>query len=89
MQRDLTMFTYFHLAPDRPQTEAILNSGATAIAYETVETANGHLPLLAPMSEIAGRLAAHAGAYFPQAPLGGPGKLIGGVHGRRGGEGRW
>ena len=81
MHRDLTMFTYFHLAPDRPQTEAILTSGATAIAYETVETANGHLPLLAPMSEIAGRLAAHAGAYFLQAPLGGPGKLIGGVTG--------
>ena len=81
MHADLTMFTYFHLAPDRPQTEAILNSGATAIAYETVETANGHLPLLAPMSEIAGRLAAHAGAYFLQAPLGGPGVLIGGVTG--------
>jgi alanine dehydrogenase len=81
MHSDLTMFTYFHLAPDRPQTEAILHSGATAIAYETVETANGHLPLLAPMSEIAGRLAAHAGAYFLQAPLGGPGKLIGGVTG--------
>jgi alanine dehydrogenase len=81
MHADLTMFTYLHLAPDRPQTEAILNSGATAIAYETVETANGHLPLLAPMSEIAGRLAAHAGAYFLQAPLGGPGVLIGGVTG--------
>ncbi|MGA2925191.1 MAG: alanine dehydrogenase [Solirubrobacteraceae bacterium] len=81
MHSDLTMFTYFHLAPDRPQTEAIVTSGATAIAYETVETANGHLPLLAPMSEIAGRLAAHAGAYFLQAPLGGPGILIGGVTG--------
>ena len=81
MHADLTMFTYFHLAPDRPQTDAILTSGATAIAYETVETANGHLPLLAPMSEIAGRLAAHAGAYFLQAPLGGPGILIGGVTG--------
>src|SRR5450755_4616106 len=72
MHADLTMFTYFHLAPDRPQTEAILSSGATAIAYETVETADGRLPLLAPMSEIAGRLAAQAGAYFLQAPLGGP-----------------
>jgi alanine dehydrogenase len=81
MHAELTMFTYFHLAPDRPQTEAIINSGATAIAYETVETATGHLPLLAPMSEIAGRLAAHAGAYFLQAPLGGPGILIGGVTG--------
>jgi hypothetical protein len=61
MHGDLTMFTYFHFAPARARTEAILNSGATAIAYETVETADGHLPLLAPMSEIAGRLAAHAG----------------------------
>ena len=73
--------TYFHLAPDRPLTEAILGSGATAIAYETVETADGRLPLLGPMSEIAGRLAAQAGAYFLQAPLGGPGVLIGGVTG--------
>ncbi len=81
MHADLTMFTYFHLAPDRAQTEAIVNSGATAIAYETVETADGRLPLLAPMSEIAGRLAAHAGAYFLQAPLGGPGVLMGGVTG--------
>ena len=81
MHADLTMFTYFHLAPDRAQTEAILSSGATAIAYETVETADGRLPLLAPMSEIAGRLAAHAGAYFLQSPLGGPGVLMGGVTG--------
>jgi alanine dehydrogenase len=81
MHADLTMFTYFHLAPDRPQTEAIVSSGATAIAYETVETADGRLPLLAPMSEIAGRLAAQAGAYFLQAPLGGPGLLMGGVTG--------
>src|SRR5664279_751943 len=81
MHPGLTMFTYFHLAPDRPQTEAILASGATAIAYETVETADGRLPLLAPMSEIAGRLAAQAGAYFLQSPLGGPGVLMGGVTG--------
>ena len=81
MHADLTMFTYFHLAPDRAQTEAIVSSGATAIAYETVETADGRLPLLAPMSEIAGRLAAHAGAYFLQSPLGGPGVLMGGVTG--------
>ena len=58
-----------------------MSSGATAIAYETVQTADGRLPLLAPMSEIAGRLAAHAGAYFLQAPLGGPGVLMGGVTG--------
>lgn len=81
MHAGLTMFTYLHLAPDRALTEAILSSGATAIAYETVETADGRLPLLAPMSEIAGRLAAQAGAYFLQAPLGGPGVLIGGVTG--------
>jgi alanine dehydrogenase len=81
MHERLTLFTYLHLAPDRPLTEALLASGATAIAYETVETADGRLPLLAPMSEIAGRLAAQAGAYFLQAPLGGPGVLIGGVPG--------
>jgi alanine dehydrogenase len=81
MREGLTLFTYLHLAPDRPLTEALLTSGATAIAYETVETADGRLPLLAPMSEIAGRLAAQAGAYFLQAPLGGPGVLIGGVPG--------
>ena len=78
---DLTLFTYLHLAPNRPLTEALLTSGATGIAYETVETPDGRLPLLAPMSEIAGRLAAQAGAYFLQAPLGGPGVLIGGVTG--------
>ena len=64
---DLTLFTYLHLAPNRPLTEALMSSGATGLAYETVETADGRLPLLSPMSEIAGRLAAHAGAYFLQA----------------------
>jgi alanine dehydrogenase len=77
----LTLFTYLHLAPNRPLTEALLSAGTTAIAYETVEDARGHLPLLAPMSEVAGRLAAQAGAYFLQAPFGGPGVLIGGVPG--------
>jgi alanine dehydrogenase len=72
MHPDLTLFTYLHLAPDRPLTEALMSSGGTAIAYETVETADGRLPLLSPMSEIAGRLAAQAGAYFLQDPLGGP-----------------
>ena len=57
---DLTLFTYLHLAPDRALTDALVASGATAIAYETVETADGRLPLLEPMSEIAGRLAAIA-----------------------------
>ena len=81
LHEDLTLFTYLHLAPNRPLTEALMSSGATAIAYETVETPDGRLPLLSPMSEIAGRLAAQAGAYFLQAPLGGPGVLIGGVPG--------
>lgn len=81
MRADLTIFTYLHLAPNRPLTEALLTSKATGIAYETVEKGHGHLPLLAPMSEIAGRLAAQAGAYFLQGPLGGPGLLIGGVTG--------
>ena len=60
----LTLFTYLHLAPNRPLTEALLRAGTTAIAYETVEDGRGHLPLLAPMSEVAGRLATQAGAYF-------------------------
>jgi alanine dehydrogenase len=81
LHRDLTLFTYLHLAPNRPLTEALLNAGTTGIAYETVEKGRGHLPLLSPMSEIAGRLAAQAGAYFLQGPLGGPGMLIGGVTG--------
>jgi alanine dehydrogenase len=81
MNGDLTLFTYLHLAPNRPLTEALLRAGTTAIAYETVEDAHGHLPLLAPMSEVAGRLAAQAGAYCLQDPLGGPGVLIGGVPG--------
>jgi alanine dehydrogenase len=78
---DLVLFTYLHLAPNPALTEALLRSGATAVAYETIEDADGRLPLLAPMSEVAGRLAAQAGAYFLQAPLGGPGKLVGGVPG--------
>src|ERR1035437_7202460 len=75
------LFTYLHLAPDPDQAKGLMASGCTAIAYETVEDAHGGLPLLAPMSEIAGRLAAQAGAYFLQAPFGGPGVLIGGVPG--------
>jgi alanine dehydrogenase len=75
------LFTYLHLAADSALTEALIASGTTAVAYETVEDAGGRLPLLAPMSEIAGRLAAQAGAYFLQDPLGGRGVLIGGVPG--------
>jgi alanine dehydrogenase len=75
------LFTYLHLAADEPLTRALLESGATCIAYETVETEDGQLPLLAPMSEVAGRLAAQAGAYFLEKPLGGRGLLLGGVAG--------
>ncbi len=81
LHEGLTLFTYLHLAPNRPLTEALLTAGTTGIAYETVVKGHGHLPLLAPMSEIAGRLAAQAGAYFLQDPLGGPGLLMGGVTG--------
>jgi len=77
----LVLFTYLHIAADEPLTRALVDSGITAVAYETVETSNGGLPLLAPMSEIAGRLAAQAGAYFLEKPLGGRGLLLGGVPG--------
>ena len=75
------LFTYLHLAAEDTLTRALLDSGATCIAYETVETEDGALPLLAPMSEVAGRLAAQAGAYFLEKPLGGRGLLLGGVAG--------
>jgi alanine dehydrogenase len=75
------LFTYLHLAADERLTRALLESGATCIAYETVETEDGQLPLLAPMSEVAGRLAAQAGAYFLEKPLGGRGLLLAGVAG--------
>jgi alanine dehydrogenase len=77
----LVLFTYLHIAADEPLTRALLESGITAVAYETVETDSGALPLLAPMSEIAGRLAAQAGAYFLEKPLGGRGLLLGGIPG--------
>jgi alanine dehydrogenase len=77
----LVLFTYLHIAADEPLTRALLDSGIRAVAYETVETDSGALPLLAPMSEIAGRLAAQAGAYFLEKPLGGRGLLLGGVPG--------
>ena len=83
LRPDLVLFTYLHLAADRPLIEALLGSGTTAIAYETVEDAQGTLPLLAPMSEVAGRLATQAGAYFLQDPMGGNGTLIGGAPGVR------
>jgi alanine dehydrogenase len=76
-----TLFTYLHLAANADLTRALVESGAACVAYETVETDNRALPLLAPMSEIAGRLAAQAGAYFLEKPLGGRGLLLGGVPG--------
>jgi alanine dehydrogenase len=76
-----TLFTYLHLAPDRRQTELLLKSGCTAIAYETVTDAQGLLPLLAPMSEVAGRLAVQKGAYYLEKVQGGLGVLLSGVPG--------
>jgi alanine dehydrogenase len=81
LRKGLVLFTYLHIAADEPLTRALVESGITAIAYETVETDDHRLPLLAPMSEIAGRLAAQAGAYFLEKPLGGRGLLLGGVPG--------
>jgi alanine dehydrogenase len=81
LREGLILFTYLHLAASRELTEALVESRAACVAYETVETSNGALPLLAPMSEIAGRLAAQAGAYFLEKPLGGRGLLLGGVAG--------
>jgi alanine dehydrogenase len=75
------LFTYFHLAPAPELTQALCDSGATCIAYETVEGANGRLPLLAPMSEVAGKIATQAGAFMLERPLGGRGVLLGGVPG--------
>jgi len=75
------LFTYLHLAPDPEQTSALCRSGATCVAYETVEDAHGRLPLLAPMSEIAGKIATQAGAFMLEKPEGGRGILLGGVPG--------
>src|SRR4051795_6320611 len=81
LREGLVLFTYLHIAADEPLTRALVDSGIAAVAYETVETNDGRLPLLAPMSEVAGRLAAQAGAYFLEKPLGGRGLLLGGVAG--------
>jgi alanine dehydrogenase len=81
LREGLILFTYLHIAADESLTRALADSGVGAVAYETVETDNHALPLLAPMSEIAGRLAAQAGAYFLEKPLGGRGLLLGGVPG--------
>ena len=81
LREDATLFTYLHLAAGPAVAVALLDSGTTAIAYETVEDANGRLPLLAPMSEIAGRLSVQAGAKHLERPHGGRGVLLGGVAG--------
>lgn len=75
------LFTYFHFASDEPLTKAMIESGAICLAYETVQLPNRTLPLLIPMSEVAGRMAAINGAYYLQKTKGGNGKLIGGVPG--------
>jgi len=81
LSKDQLLFTYLHLAPDPKQTELLLESGVTAVAYETVTGPDNSLPLLAPMSEVAGRLAAQAGAHCLERAQGGCGVLMGGVPG--------
>jgi alanine dehydrogenase len=81
LREGLVLFTYLHIAADEPLTRALVDSGITAVAYETVETDDRRLPLLAPMSEIAGRLAPQAGATFLEKPMGGRGLLLGGIAG--------
>jgi alanine dehydrogenase len=86
LRDDLMLFTYLHLAAARPLTDALLASGTTAIAYETVQLDNGSLPLLTPMSEVAGRMATQVGAHHLGKFLGGRGVLLGGVPGVEAGE---
>ncbi len=81
LRQDLILFTYLHLAAERELTEALLAAGTTAIAYETVQTDNGQLPLLTPMSEVAGRMATQVGAHYLEKHQGGRGMLLGGVPG--------
>ncbi|MBU1001609.1 MAG: alanine dehydrogenase [Proteobacteria bacterium] len=81
LRKDLLLFTYLHLAAEKELTEALLNAGTTAIAYETVQLPDGSLPLLTPMSEVAGRMATQEGARFLEKPQGGRGILLGGVPG--------
>ena len=81
LREGLVLFTYLHIAADEPLTRALADSGIAAVAYETVETDDRRLPLLAPMSEIAGRLAPQAAAHFLEKPLGGRGVLLAGTPG--------
>lgn len=83
IRRGQVVFTYFHFAADRALTEAMIESGAICIAYETVELPDRSLPLLIPMSEVAGRMSVQEGARFLEKPQGGKGKLLGGVPGVR------
>ncbi|MBC7635529.1 MAG: alanine dehydrogenase [Acetobacteraceae bacterium] len=81
LRPDHVLFTYLHLAADKAQTEGLMKSGATCIAYETVTDARGALPLLAPMSEVAGRMSVQVGAHCLEKEQGGAGVLLGGVPG--------
>ncbi len=81
MQKGQVLYTYFHFAADEPLTRAVMDSGAIAIAYETVQLPSGQLPLLTPMSEVAGRLAVQSGAKYNEKLFGGRGVLLGGVPG--------
>ncbi len=81
LREDLLLFAYLHLAADRPLTDALMNSGATAVAYETVQAADRSLPLLSPMSEVAGRISIAVGAHTLMSSGGGRGTLLGGVAG--------
>ena len=81
LRRDQVLFTYLHLAASRECTDALLSAGTTAVAYETVQLPDRSLPLLAPMSEVAGRMAPQAGAHFLERAAGGRGVLLGGVSG--------
>src|SRR6201989_3669391 len=87
MRPGVTPFTYLHLAADKACTDPLLGNKVTGIAYETVQLADGSLPLLAPMSEVAGRLAPQVGAYHLMRQGGGYGALLGGVPRTRAGKG--
>ncbi len=86
LRHDQVLFTFLHLAADLPLTEALLAAGTTAVAYETVQLDNGLLPLLTPMSEVAGRMATQVGAHYLSRFLGGRGLLLGGVPGVAAGD---
>ena len=89
LQKNQILFTYLHLAPDPEQAEALMKSGCIAIAYETVTSPRGDLPLLSPMSQVAGRLSIQAGAHCLEKSRGGSGILLGGVPGVPTGQMLW